>query len=128
VAIHQCLHIGCKSRWAKLFIELKHVQSLVLDFKVYKRFQDFILWINKLHVNHNHMSLNVLSLCITTRFWKDSFCYYFKVYDSHSNAFSFNNYTFKLNGQLNNTLFMFWRMNLKYNFFFWPTYYDCKFS
>ncbi len=81
-------------------------------------FKHLIFWLHQLHVNHNtclstyyNYHTKVLKIVIF-----HSTCY-LKVHDSHSSdlcfTFSFNNYTFKFNGVLNNTLFMFWNMNIK---------------
>jgi len=64
------------------------------------------------------MSLNQLSLCIRPKFSNIenplNACYFLKTNYSHSNAlnlqisfFSFNIYNFRLNGSLNDIIFMF---------------------
>jgi hypothetical protein len=64
----------------------------------------------------NHMSFNLLSLHIIQKILK--MLKFFYIWFTFNNIscliFSFNNYSFKLNDQLNNTLFVFWEINIKY--------------
>jgi hypothetical protein len=113
-AIHQHLQIGCKfkreknhkswSPWflifliinfSPFFMYLKHVQGLVLDFKLYF-IQNFniLVKINCMLII-NHISFNLLSTYMyhtkvlkTLRFL--CACYYLRVHDSHSSAFLFH--------------------------------------
>jgi len=67
------------------------------------------------------MFFNLASLGITPRFWKfqNSFMHVvikkclIHIQVHFCFIFSFNNYILKLDGMLNNTLYMFWKMNVK---------------
>ncbi len=92
-------------------------QSIVLDFKLYIS-QRFNILVKSILCNHKSHAFNLPSLCITPKIWKlwNSFVHIvilkFMITFKWICVSSFHS-TIKVNGLSNNTLFMFWNMNLK---------------
>jgi len=53
-----------------------------------------ICWLNQLHVNYKHMSFNLLSLCIISRYWKlsDYFLQELHIVNPYIEEYMFNTY------------------------------------
>jgi len=88
VIVNKCLQNECKFRWVRLE-KLCKLQQIFLFFffhflfswKMFKGWhlisnftlhKYLIYWLDQLHVNHKHMSLNLLPQCIIPRSWKPS--------------------------------------------------------